>query len=100
MSQESRWLRWKVGDEPCPPRDLTEDEFIGEVLQLAEGAFASLPLQPMLVEGLDGPGSSVQWRAYLQHPRDLLGLARQLAVERCLRHQVEGDAVFGEKRSP
>jgi hypothetical protein len=79
-------LRWIQGDSSkTSARTLSEDEFIWEVLQLAERSFSALALEPMLVESIEGPESDVQWRAYLQEPRDLLKLARQLAVERCLR---------------
>ena len=82
-----RMLRWILGDaSKTPVRTLSEDEFIWEVLQLAERSFSALPSEPMLVESIEGPESDVQWRAYVQEPNDLLKLARQLAVERCLRH--------------
>ncbi|MFT3926874.1 MAG: hypothetical protein QM778_30290 [Myxococcales bacterium] len=103
MAHEPRWLRWTHKDPNTPPRDLTEDQFIWEVLQLAEQAFASLPPEPMLVEGLDAPGAGVQWRAYVDGPRELLGVARQLAVERCLRRESTwggSEASVAEKQRP
>lgn len=84
-------LRWISGDQRMASRTLTEEQFIGEVLRLAENSFAAVSGEPILVEGVDTHESVVHWRAYLEHPRELLGLARQLAVERSLRHHLAAD---------
>lgn len=75
-----RWI-WQAGS--MPSRTLTEDQFVSEVLELAERSFAGVPEGPVTIESIDAD-ERVCWSAYYQRPEALLGLARQLCEERAL----------------
>lgn len=85
-----RWI-WRAASKPA--RTLTEDQFISEILHLAERSFAGAPGGPLTIESLDVQGR-VCWRAYYRHPRELLGLARQLCEERALSERPSREKVL------
>ncbi len=85
-------IRWIWRGATAPTRTLTEDEFLSELLQLAERSFAGVPQGPVTIESLDVQ-ERVCWRAYYQRPQELLGLARHLCDERALRERAARTAV-------
>ncbi len=64
----------------APPRVLSEDEFINEILTLEATGFRTVTPGPVTVEALDDQGR-VCWRGYYTSVVRLAQLAHQLARE-------------------